>query len=470
LPTQILYGTTPVKTSIVSYDLTDAEELFLSFTWDRKEGPPLWRNGTRAPEMKVINTTKQMTSNPVALRLGTWRVRETLGAKSERERDKEAIADALKEIEFNSPDKAVLEQMLREAETLPSHEKLFRERCGDYRIVGLHGCGDLTMNEWNVAYAGGNLTEAGATIVALPGEKFEDRRYSCLVKWKAIGTGRPRLSIEEVRFSRLSEIERGKTNNLVAIRDGDCWLPRADSIEFAVSNQQIIRDGKVVSAIESCHQFGDLRHLLQLPNLNPDALLLPGETRPFQRRRLFGVEQRSDIWLGEKFLIAKNNLLRAALSGPITISVPQDCRPDHLRAALSYARYEEVLSPTAPLAVGQWRETDLKEDVINIEIHFRRNRYAWNMLGLTQDHTQLLSAAFDADPKIGSGFVLEDAAAILRDYGAWDALLVDEGADVFQLVDHGSGDLDRILDLKRTRLRAVFIVGKRTAKQQETVA
>jgi len=448
--------------SIVSYDLAGGEEPFLSFTWDRREGPPLWRDGTSAPKMKVINTTRDETSHPMALRFGTWLVREIYETKSERTRDFNSIKEALSHLPPDSADAPVLRNMRDETATLQSHEKLFKDRLGQYKIIGIHGCGDLTMNSWNVAFADGVLTESGATIVALPEEPFHERRYSCLVKWKPTGGGRARLSIEEVIFNKLSDIGRGKTNNLVAIQAGDTWLPRGDRIEFAVSNQQVIRNGSVVSAVENCHQFGDLRHLLQLPNLNPDAPLTSTEKQPYQKRSLFGRPQTSDIWLGEAFLIRRNNLVRAALSGPITIEIPHDLGDRHLHAAMDYARYQKVANAMLPLGIGQWRETDLKEGrqgARTIEIYFRRNKYAWNMLGLTKDRSRLLSLACDANPG-RTGYVLEDAARLFLENGAWDALLIDEGADVFQLVDLGGDDLEPLLRLKRTRLRCAFIVGK----------
>src|SRR5688572_8478847 len=117
--------------SIVSYDLAGGEEPFLSFTWDRRGGPELRREGTSAPEMKVIDTPDQMTSNAVALRLGTWLVREKRHGKSERKRDALDIQKAKDKLTYDTPDAQILERMLTESKKIQSHERLFLRRLGD---------------------------------------------------------------------------------------------------------------------------------------------------------------------------------------------------------------------------------------------------------------------------------------------------------------------------------------------------
>lgn len=443
--------------SIVSYELCDGEEPFLSCTWPHIEGPPLRRKGQGPPEMHVLDQPGNIvTTHPLGLRLGTWLV-----LAEQREKDRDEIQRALETKTLTRSDRKVLERMFAENRRLKAHDEVFRARMPQYRVTGMQGCGDLTMNEWNVAFVDGPLTKTAntPTVIALRDEDLERRRYTCLVKWKT-GRGIPRLSIEEVKFTR----DVRDANNMVFILFRGAWLPRGASIDFAVSNQQVIRDGAVVSAVASGHQFGDLRHLLQMPNLNPDRSLYPGEPGPpFRPREYFGGPQHGDIWLGEEFLVdGRINLLRAALNGPITMPLPSGCTHDRLRGALQQSRYEELLSQTTPLSPGQWRMTDLTPKENAIEIYFRRNTYAWSLLGLTKDKSRLLSLACSGFPG-ETGFTLEEVAARFREAGAWDALLIDEGVDVFHRIRDGNRFVEPV-PLRRTRLRSVFVFATRPRK------
>jgi hypothetical protein len=443
--------------SVVSYDLSQGEEPFLSCTWPRIDGPPLLRKGEGPPEMHVLDQPGNVvTTHPLGLRLGTWLV-----LRDRRAADRKEIADALEAKTLTPTDRKVLERMLAENKKLKAHDEVFQARMPGYQLTGMQGCGDLTMNEWNVAFVDSLLTEKAntRTVIALRDEDLARRRYTCLVKWKN-GKGAPRLSIEEVKFTK----DVKHANNMVFILFRGAWLPRGASIDFAVSNQQVIREGAIVSAVASGHQFGDLRHLLQMPNLNPDRPLYPGEPGPpFRPRDYFGGPQVGDIWLGEEFLLTDRiNVLRAALAGPITMPLPSGCTHRQLRGALQQSRYEEVFSQTTPLFPGQWRITDLTEKENNIEIHFRRNTYAWSMLGLTKDKSRLLSLACSGFPG-ETGFTLEEAANKFLDAGAWDALLIDEGVDVFHRIRDGS-DFVEPVPLRRTRLRSVFLFAKPFAR------
>lgn len=449
-----------VRTSIVSYDLGQGEEPFLCYTWPRKEGPPLLRNGKGPPSMHVIDANPNVrTTHGEGLRLGTWLILERT-----RDDNRKALDKALSEV-AGSADEPVLQKALDELPGLSIHETVFRRRMPNHTVLGMQGCGDLTMNDWKVAYVDGKTTEDDEpTIVALPAERLDLRRYSALVKWKTQGRKRAHMSIEEVRFSRRTDVDDPK--NMVWVRYEDKWHASADKMEFAFSSQQIIRDGEIVAAVSTCHQFGDLRHLLNLPNLNPTDPLTDSESSSPLPRRYFGKDQRGPIWLGEDALIeGGHNLVRAALRAPITIPIPPDCIEPVLRGALKQAGYEENPSGTAPLTPGQWRMTDLVPDENTIEIYFRRNTYSWGMLGLTKDRKKVLALAADALPG-QTGFELEHAAGELLKAGAHNALLIDEGWDVFHITANDAGELGKEpFEPRRQRLRAVFIFAKTPAAQ-----
>ncbi len=95
-----------------------------------------------------------------------------------------------------------------------------------------------------------------------------------------------------------------------------------------------------------------------------------------------------------------------------------------------------------------------------VEIHFERNIYAWTMIGLSADNRRILCLACTVDWQRGAGYILEDAAELLLQAGAHNALLIDEGADVFQKVLQGDGDLRDMVECNRRRLRATFIFAR----------
>src|SRR5436305_1211528 len=73
MPKQLVLSRVPVDLSIVEYDLTSDEDLFLSYTWELENGPPIIRDGEGPPFMQVIGgLPNQTTTDPLGLRLGTW--------------------------------------------------------------------------------------------------------------------------------------------------------------------------------------------------------------------------------------------------------------------------------------------------------------------------------------------------------------------------------------------------------------
>jgi hypothetical protein len=415
-------------------------------------------------------TLNKIVTHPFGFRLGTWLIQEEMRADEMAEAEK-----ALNEARASRPfikDIDALEKTVDELKmsNLHAHDVVFNRICEGHDIIGIQGCGDLTMNAWNVAYVNSDLGvdrksgQKPPVLVCIDQEKehLAYRTYSCLVKWKSFKGIAGRVTIEEVQFR--PKITAGNPNEMVWVRFGNKWLPRGDLIEFAVSNQQVIRDGEIVSVVTTCHQFGDLRHLIQMPNLNPEGPLYPGEpikhNRRYRPRQYFNRDQEGDIWLGEAFLKDESqNLLRAALSGPVYIDFPPDCNETILRGALNLAGYREVSSALGPLSPGDWRfaHRSLQETVL--EIYFKRNTYGWTMIGLSSDNRRILCLACTGKPgKIG--YTLEQAAEVLLRAGAHNALLMDEGKDVFQKVRWEDGRLISMIPPARHRLRAVFIIAR----------
>ncbi|MCX6623658.1 MAG: phosphodiester glycosidase family protein [Acidobacteria bacterium] len=439
----------PVPLSIA--ELQEQEEMFLSFARqsDSDYGTGIERDGKGPPTVWWQDPEHRIT-DPHAQRRGAWFIRK--GDKIEDDKD---TVRALNE----APDEN-LERDLRAMKDDHAEKDCHEQRFNfpGWQISGMQGCGDLTMNAWNVAYINDGV--APRELIRLRKEDVFARTYSSLVKWKSKLRGRQVVSIEEVRFSR-----QNNQPCALVLWDGR-WLDRSAEIEFAVSNQRVIRDGEVVPALESCHQFGDIRHLLQTPNLNPSTgPLFRGEPQKpggrYVPRTYFGEERYAEVWLGEQQFIAdeSRNLLRAALSGPVVLDWPLTAGATvaQVRGALESGRYREMPGTSRLLRPGEWRFLcrRSRDEIAGLEIFFRRNRYGWTMLGMTANGRSVLALACQGFPGEQRGFTLEEAASLFRQAGAHDALLIDEGQDAFQIVD-GVDQIPR----KRRRLKACFIVAK----------
>jgi hypothetical protein len=153
-------------------------------------------------------------------------------------------------------------------------------------------------------------------------------------------------------------------------------------------------------------------------------------------------------------------LRRAALAGPVFLEAPPGATEPRLRGAFTLAGYREVPGALEPLVPGDWRFVTRSPQVTVVEVYYKRNTYGWTMLGVSADHRRARSLACTGRPGT-TGYTLEQAAGLLLQAGAWNALLIDEGADVFQTVRWGDGPLTDMVPRSRRRVRATYIFSQR---------
>jgi hypothetical protein len=463
MPKRLMHVAEPVELSVFAFSQDEGEEVFLTYTWERAEGPDIRRTGKGPPYMALIGGQPgQITTHPFGLRLGTWLIRGDM-RQQELDDAKRNLDEARKN---HSPkeDIDVLEKTEKELRTIQAHDEVFKSAYPDLEIIGQQGCGDLTMNLWNVAYVNSNLTNNPPTLIYLSHEPLEDRVYTCLIKWKASQGRASNLTIQDVRFSRRCNIR--KPNEMVWVNHEGHWIPRGDLIEFAISNQQVIRNGEIVPIVQICDRFNDLRHIIHMPNLNPKGPLYSGETpksrNSYRPRQYFNKDQHDDVWLGEAAFLRDGtlNLLRNALSSPVFLEFPPDANEKILTSALEGEGYERA-GAAELLTEGKWRFVDRGPQTRVLEIYFKRNVYGWSMIGLTHDSSRILCLACTGTPgKERRGRILEKAAECLRDFHAHNALLIDEGADVFQTI-WVNGQAEDMVRRLRQRMRATFIFGRK---------
>src|SRR5687767_9688818 len=104
--------------------------------------------------MEMIDgNPEDVITHPVAMRRGSWLVHDDL-----RDPERAEVEKALKKVPAKSNDAKTLKKIEKELANIESHQSVFNSRMPAHEIVGMQGCGDLTMNAWNVAYASGALT------------------------------------------------------------------------------------------------------------------------------------------------------------------------------------------------------------------------------------------------------------------------------------------------------------------------
>lgn len=460
-----------VTKSVIEFD--EQEELFLLYSLGCENGPGINRDGKSSPWMTNPNPKYRgyPTTDPDIQRFGTYFINSVT-----QQNDIQKLQSRIKNIPSNPTNNQLLQELndlLVSNEKQRNYVKEFNATYTDYEITAIQGIGDLTMNLWNVAYVNNEIT-GEPKILHLFNEPIHDRLYTCLVKW--IDGRQPNLEITNVTFDRYIYNQDINSPEVVKI-DGK---PVADKIEFAVYGQQVIRpsyNNPAISEIfhprEIAHQFPDIRHFLQLPNLNPNHQFanLPGDNgRP---RYYFGRQQWDDIWFGEAELLDSRNLRRAAIVDSIELSSLYSglgVSEEQIEAALSEASYSKVTNPNQPLQYdlipayqdaptdsnrAEWRF--VPEDKTLVEIRLRENRYPCTLIGLN-DKGRLYMLAWHGVYSKFPGWTIRQAAYKLQQYSA-TAILCDEGNDVFQYFRQNN--LVPVIEPKRGQVRAVFIVARK---------
>jgi hypothetical protein len=522
-----------IRESLVVYDMGAGEEIFLSYAHGRENGPGIERTGKGPPFMEDLSpgaVPGSKTTHSFGQRLRSWLIDDDLRTDDLAEvraevahflpvgdsllkmfdqvlenlrANRDAAGEALNTLKLAARDAAlaavngasasgmdagatrVLSAFVSENAKLEAHDRHFVLNDPDREVIGQQGCGDLTMNLWSIAYVHSALTPAGRpAMLYLHAEPVAERTYPCLVKWLPARDQPPRVTIEDMQFSPHAT----RTEELAWVLQGGTPHAVGEQIEFAVSGKPVIRHGKPVNLSRRTRQFRDLRHLLNLTNLNPRGPIpgSPGDTPP--PRAFFARPQYNDVWFGEAQLLDDENLQRGAMVGPVVLSrlyAGLSVTIDHLRAALIGAGYVELTSPVKDLDHGEFRF--VPGDDTLVEIFLRKATYAWNVIGL--DANQAKIHAFACECRWGArgrGYQLEALAELmLKTFGTHDALLFDEGQDVFQkaavngafpkarifsdpALGLNSAPLDTIIPLIRKRLRACFLFARPRAARAAT--
>lgn len=396
---------------------TQNEHLFLSVTPSCKHGPGIKRDGVTSPRMKDPHSIPEVTINSP---LG--RVPETHWM---------SLNDTTNAFEQRAG-----------TWTIYHHLKEFCQVKGDeWQIIGAQGCGDLTMNPWHIAYLGRSSyidalhnTVCGILINDEYTEPIEKRVYRCLVKWnedavKQIGR---QYEFLDLRFINLNpivilinapELAQEYENCLKGLPDYNEDLKNISPfLEFALAGKEIIQKGHQVPLVTAIDKFQDVRHIFKLPHQVRCSGNFRGQT----------IQQ---INLGEYQLYGDLNARRAALNGPIIIETDLNqaggffrINLDELQEDLNHKNFKLVSE--SPSRVGDYY---LHSDDKIVEIYFPKNVYPFGILGMHNNEIICLSSS-GLSGRIGN--TLEGITRIMIDgFNSEEAIVLDEGFDVFQLVN-----------------------------------
>jgi hypothetical protein len=443
--------------SLVTFSRAKGENLYLLYTEGVDDGPGIRRDGQGSPWMLDADTQDRKISDPHEQRKGTWLVNEDArnlvrgsvdqwihDAAAKRDSGLMDPNDANHRIQY-------YRELASSVADIPDYETRFRATYPDVSLVGMQGCGNLSMNEWYVAYVNSDFTGNEPRFIALPEERVnraQPRIYTCLVKYSS-GVVR----VEPLYFNLL--------------RRRICRVPSREDItaevEFAVYGTQVLRNGELIDFSNIVEQIADVRHLFRLPNLNPGATT---ESEPRTRpRRFFGERQFDDVWFGEAELLHNLALRRAALTEPVLLNRQfqhMGADPGYIREMFSKSGYREDTAGDRFLRYsdGSWRFRQENDELV--EVKLLRNVYAYSLIGISNSGDILALAVGGLAGRRGQ--TLEAAVQNIRSYGAVDALLIDQGDDVFQYALSTDGKYEARVELLRPQLRAVFAFGAHAAK------
>jgi hypothetical protein len=410
--------------SVVRYR-TDEVEAFLSLDRRHLDGPIIERDGRSAPRMQVA---RWYHDHPEGWDDLEKEVRARHGSFA-------AFLESLKARGGVSTDWKEWPRGL----SVKEHQRQLQDAHPGLKVLAMQGVGDLTMNLNTAGVIDGTLVvppEERRRVLGFSGPKAET--YSCLVKTRI---GMSRLAIRDIHVAFGDDTPVVTVSN----RDGSkSNLGQAD-IEFAVYGQQLIRNGELVPLESIAPQFCDVRHLFALIQL---------------KGRFFGSAHTEEVYFGEAQFFDDPTLCRRAFHEPVLFDTqytprgtgaPLGADVDQVITKLS-AAYDEV-NGRAPARPGEFCRPG--REGTEFSIYLKPSYYPLTMIGLDAPRETLYLMAISGQSGRFS-LTVANAARLFRDrFGVSDALLMDEGVDVFQQVGG-----QQPVPMNRRQVRAALAVGR----------
>jgi hypothetical protein len=373
-----------------------------------------------------------------------------------------------------------------------------RPKHARFRHIVLQGCGDVSMNFWNICYLPGDSTNP-PMIVHVPTEPLDNREYSSLVCWDwknvgqeklaaelwnrhngavfSAGAGRPSLSIGRLRINQYGN---GKRLRLIT---GQHSLEIDPFVRYAVYGRRLVWAGAVVPPRTVAEEFSDLRHLFDLPNLNPSEKQVPcakldhewslarneaievgfdnlfadkmPENFRQRPRYMFNIPALHDVWLAERFLLGSPVMVQHACEHPIEVEAAELGAPwDWVTLCLRATRYKLKRSPEEVSVRGDFTWDMIDPAKPKLVVFFHTASYPCTLVGIgklggarnpdgSEAQGDLFLLAWGHGFNMDQEYSVFTCAEFLMDLGAEAVLLMDEGRDVFQHVFDDYAQLER---------------------------
>ncbi len=275
------------------------------------------------------------------------------------------------------------------------------------RIRAIVGNGNLTQNPFFVAWLGQD-----GLLIRLRHEPVTDRSYDCLV----VGENGA-VTVEIVRFEGAGSLEDEAGWRALDALSGK---PLPSSTQVALSGQRIVRDGRPILRQQLEEQvisglFYDLRHVFRFPAVRSGSYW-----------RDLGLEQFYDHGSINTDVVAK-----ALKRLPITTrwrALTND--ENSVRTALCDKGYREA--PADDSGPGTY---SFSSDFVHIT--FSDAIYCHNVLGIDQEGSLCSMQVTGWSNNVGA--TLEGLSKLAANVFQ-EALLLDNGGDVFYLVNHDPGE------------------------------
>jgi hypothetical protein len=307
--------------------------------------------------------------------------------------------------------------------TADDHLKTYRTARPTHTVVGWVGNGNLLCNPHFVAFDGSG-DRPRLFHLATEARHFgrQGRIYTCLVVRRHAGPRR--VAIESLRFDYVDGSPEVYTAAGQRV---------TDEIEYATYGQQLVKEGRAVDdqrLIEMVQrgEFYDLRHVFLMGRI------------------ALGDDRWIDAGLSGLRDIADERLdtvaIKRALRGEVVFADVGQFSDAQVRDAMCAKGYRNVPEPEDP---GDFSVHDGTLAVI-----FRQGIYPHNLIGIRHDG-RLISVAIEGLSN-RVGVTIRGAAEIMKELGAQDAIMLDNGGDVMMSVENATVTDDRV-----TRLRSMLL-------------
>ncbi|MBI3320727.1 MAG: phosphodiester glycosidase family protein [Candidatus Omnitrophica bacterium] len=269
-----------------------------------------------------------------------------------------------------------------------THEmvRVYIGRHPDRRVIGYVGDGNLLMGKDVVAWVDG-------TLYHVQSEPVTQRPYFSLIFWND-----GRASLDWVRF-RDGRVIFVQTPESVEGQDV------THEVRALTSGERILERGSIIPRAEITEEF-DLRHLIAFPFMG------------------------GDMNFGYVELVADPGLRQRALRGEVlAFPLPAQDQMSNLQAGLDEKSYQAVTSIEEVREPGQYV---IDKASGTLSIRFKPGIYPHNIIGVRRDGTLVSLVIKGKSNRIGISF--EEAAQLMREQGATDAIILDNGGDAMMNV------------------------------------